>query len=155
MDKIAKAIYDNIGSKIDHRNSDQKIEDYYMLVELLAHHHPEFVWNCDMAESTLRYVLWRDCNMLDISYLHWPDPTVIHSHELPDDMGPVYYDSDSDYDDCTVELTEQGPVAYEKPGAALDRWAAFESAFNELSTEIADKKIAEGLSALGPPPQHC
>lgn len=104
MDKIAKAIYDNIGSPLDHRSPDQVLEDNFMLVELLAHHYPSFCWNSYMSESTVRYVLWRDCGMLDIPCLHWPNPTVIHLDELPDDMGPVHYDSDSDNEIEIIEV---------------------------------------------------
>ena len=96
MDKIAKAIYDNICSRLDHRSQDQVYEDYFMLVELLAHHYPSFLWDSDMSEKTLRYVLWRDCGILEFPELHWPNPTVVHIDELPDDMGPMHYDSDNE-----------------------------------------------------------
>jgi hypothetical protein len=97
MDKIAKAIYDNIGSKLDHRSDDQRLEDYTNLVGLLEQHYPSFQWDSYMSESSVRYVLWRDCGKLEFPWLHWPNPCVVHIDELPDDMGPASYDSDKEY----------------------------------------------------------
>jgi hypothetical protein len=54
----------------------------------------------------------------------------------------------------TIIETDQGPVIQEAPGVVAARWAAYKEKFDELSVEIANKKIAEGLASLGPPPTN-
>lgn len=94
-----KTIYTNIGSSLDHRTQAQVDEDRHTLTHMLAHYHPSFRNEplvTKLSEGTMRFIVSRDLSWLPLTCLHWPNPVVIHIDELPDDMGPMHYDSDSD-----------------------------------------------------------